>query len=153
MEHVLTTARGTSLGQRSGGQGRPTLFSFSTLVMMDMISMIGNPANDFTTYDFMNRSNIIETYSLLEPDMCCASDSNREFKIIVYGKSMQMKQDRIIPVFMCQVIETICSSVLTALVISQRDKVIRFQAPKALQAWECRQARVHVTVTLSGQTI
>ncbi len=88
MEHVLTTARGTSLGQRPGGQGRPTLFSFSTLVMMDVIS---------------------GTYSLLEPDMCSASDSNREFKITVYGKSVPMKQDQIIPVFMCQVIETICT--------------------------------------------
>ncbi len=60
MEHVLTTARGTSLGQRSGGQGRPTFYRFSTLVMMNVISMMGNPANDFTTYDFTNRSNIKE---------------------------------------------------------------------------------------------
>ncbi len=63
----------------------------------------------FTAYDYLNKSNIIESYSLFEPDACAASDKAGEVETTVYGEIVQIKQDRMIPVFRSQVIETIGS--------------------------------------------
>jgi hypothetical protein len=37
-----------------------------------------------------NRSNIVDLYSLLEPDACSMSDKTREFETAVYGEIVQM---------------------------------------------------------------
>ncbi len=63
----------------------------------------------FTAYNCTNSSNVVKPYSLLEPDTSAASDGNGEIKTTVSGDIAQMKQDRIIPVFGCQVKETIVS--------------------------------------------
>ncbi len=60
-------------------------------------------------YDCSNKSNVIESYSLLEPDVCANSDKVGEVETTVYGEIVQIKQDRMIPVFRCLVIETIVS--------------------------------------------
>jgi hypothetical protein len=62
---------------------------------------MGGQAEAFTTYDCLNRSNIIESYSLLEPDACAASDNAGEVETAVYGEIVQIKQDSMIPVFRC----------------------------------------------------
>jgi hypothetical protein len=66
-------------------------------------------AEAFTAYDCSNRSNIVESYLLLEPDACAISDKTGEFETTMYGEIVQMKQDQIILIFRCQVIETIVS--------------------------------------------
>jgi hypothetical protein len=43
----------------------------------------GKPAEAFMTYDCMNSSNIVESYSLLEPDICIVNDGNGKIKIMV----------------------------------------------------------------------
>jgi hypothetical protein len=57
----------------------------STFVMIGLVSMIWNPAYAFTTYDCMNQSNIVETCSLLEPDLSSASDENGDVETTMYG--------------------------------------------------------------------
>jgi hypothetical protein len=52
---------------------------------------------------------VIESYSLLEPDACATSDKAGEVEMTVYGEIVKIKQDRMIPVFRCHVIETIVS--------------------------------------------
>jgi hypothetical protein len=42
----------------------------------------------------------------LLPDACAATEVNGKIETMVYDKILQMKQDRIIPVFRCQVIKT-----------------------------------------------
>jgi hypothetical protein len=70
---------------------------------------MGHPASSFTSYDCTNRSTIVESYPLLEPDACAITGGNREVEMIVYGEIVQMKQDRIIPIFRSQVVVTIVS--------------------------------------------
>jgi hypothetical protein len=59
----------------------------------------GKPTEAFNAYDCSNRSNLVESYSLLEPEACAASDGNGERETVVYGEIVQMKHDRIIPIF------------------------------------------------------
>jgi hypothetical protein len=65
--------------------------------------------NAFTAYDCSNRSNIIESYSLLEPDPCANTGKEGEIETTMYREIVQIKQDRMIPVFRCLVIKTIVS--------------------------------------------
>jgi hypothetical protein len=74
-----------------------------------ILCLVGGQVDAFTAYDCSNRSIIMKSYSLLEPDACAVSDKTGEFKTTVYGEIIQIKQDRIIPIFRCQVIETIVS--------------------------------------------
>jgi hypothetical protein len=64
-----------------------------------------------------------------------------------------MKEDRIIPVFRCQVIKTImsqyCSHWLAAGVIIY----VGFWEPKTLEAWECRLAKVKGRYDLGEEMI
>jgi hypothetical protein len=58
-----------------------------------------------------------------------------------------------IPVFRCQVIETIVSQYCGHFSSAGVTRYIRFREPKALEAWECRQARSHGKVVIGGRTI
>jgi hypothetical protein len=69
--------------------------------------LMRNPVAAFTTYDCSNLSNVVESYSLLEPDACANMGRDGEVETTVYGEIVQIKQDRMIPVFRCTVIETL----------------------------------------------
>jgi hypothetical protein len=58
----------------------------------------------FTAYDC---SNVVESYSLLEPDACANMGRDGEVETTVYGEIVQIKQDRMLPVFRCTVVETL----------------------------------------------
>jgi hypothetical protein len=73
------------------------------LLMCLMVSSV----DGFTTYDCSNRSNVVEAYSLLEPDTCANIGKEGEVETTVYGEIVQIKQDRMIPVFRCIVVETL----------------------------------------------
>ncbi len=64
--------------------------------------------NIYFTFCAVGRKYNLLTY-LLEPDTCAATKGISEIKTVVYGEIVKMKQDRIIPVFHCQVFETIVS--------------------------------------------
>ncbi len=68
---------------------------------------IGNPAVAFIAYDCSNSTNLVEAYSLLEPDACANMGKDGEVETSVYGEVAQVKQDRMIPVFRCMVVETL----------------------------------------------
>jgi hypothetical protein len=46
----------------------------------------------------------VESYLLLEPDACAITDGKGDVETVVCGGIVQMKQDRIIPIFRCLVI-------------------------------------------------
>ncbi len=69
--------------------------------------LVGEPVAAFTAYDCSDQGNIVESYSLLEPDVCANSGKDGEVETTVDGEIVQVKQDRMIPVFRCTVIETL----------------------------------------------
>ncbi len=48
--------------------------------------LVGEPVAVFTAYDCSNRSNVVESYSLLEPDACANSGREGEVETTVYGE-------------------------------------------------------------------
>jgi hypothetical protein len=80
--------------QRSGMGSLP--FTMAILCLVEG----GGQVDAFTTYDCSNRNNIVESYSLLER-LCRVSDKTGEVETTVYREIVQIKQDRIIPIFRC----------------------------------------------------
>ncbi len=68
-------------------------------LMLMFLCFLGQAVEGFTAYDCSKRSNIVESYSLLEPDACANMGKEGEVETTVYGEIVQIKQDRMIPVF------------------------------------------------------
>jgi hypothetical protein len=68
-------------------------------LMLMLLCVSGHPVEGFTAYDCSNRSNIVESYSLLEPDAWANMGKEGEVETTMYLKIVQIKQDRTIPVF------------------------------------------------------
>jgi hypothetical protein len=86
-ERALATTGGTPTGQGPNSPERPILSPFSTLIMLDMISIVGSSGNAFTDYYCVNWSNILETYVMLEPNVASALAGSEEFRPLYMGKS------------------------------------------------------------------
>ncbi len=67
--------------------------------LMIIACLAGGPVSAFTAYDCSDQNNIVESYSLLEPDACANSGKDGEVETTVYGEIVQIKQDRMVPVF------------------------------------------------------
>ncbi len=94
----------------------------------------------------------MEAYSLLEPDACANMGKEGEVETTVYGEIVQIKQDRMIPVFRCIVIETLIAQYCGMFSAAGVARYIRFREPRALEAWECRQARKSSKIVINGWT-
>jgi hypothetical protein len=106
-----------------------------------LMCLIVGPVEGFTAYDCSNRSNVVESYSLLEPDACATMGKDGEVETTVYGEIVQIKQDRMIPVFRCVVVETLVAQYCGMFSAVGVTRYIRFRELKPLEAWECRKAR------------
>jgi hypothetical protein len=102
-----------------------------TLTLMSLIGILGSLAYAFTAYDCTNRSNIVESYSLLDLDACSATDKNWEVETTMDGEILQKKQERIIPILSCQVIETIVSLYCGHWPSAGVTSYVRFREPEA----------------------
>ncbi len=80
----------------------------------------------------------MEAYSLLEPDACANMGKEGEVAMTVYGEIVQIKQDRMIPVFRCIILETLISQYCGMFSAAGVTGYIRFREPRALEAWKCR---------------
>jgi hypothetical protein len=103
------------------------------LVLM-LLCLSGQAVEAFTAYDCSNRNNIVESYSLLEPDACANMGKEGEVETTVYGEIVQIKQDRMIPVFRCIVIITIVSQYCGMFSAGGIARYIRFREPRTLEA-------------------
>ncbi len=110
------------------------------LVLM-LLCLSGQAVEGFTAYDCSNRSNIVESYSLLEPDVCANMGKEGDVETTAYGEIVQIKQDRMISVFRCILIETIISQYCGMFSAAGVARYIHFREPRTLEAWECCQAR------------
>jgi hypothetical protein len=111
------------------------------------------PAEGFTAYDCSNRSNVVESYSLLEPDACANMGRDGEVETTVYGKIVQIMQDRMIPVFRCVVVETLVAQYCGMFSAAGVTLYIRFRELKPLEAWKCRKARRSGQLIINGRTV
>ncbi len=95
----------------------------------------------------------MEAYSLLEPDACTNMGKEGEVETTVYGEIVQIKQDRMIPVFRCIVIETLISQYCSMFSASGVARYIRFRELKPQEAWECHQVRKSGKIFINGWTL
>jgi hypothetical protein len=112
-----------------------------------------NPVETFTAYDCSNRSNVVEAYSLLEPDACANMGRDGEVETTVYGEIVQIKQDRMIPVFRCTVIETLVAQYCGMFSAAGVTRYLKFRKLKPLEAWECRKARRNGQLLINGRPV
>jgi hypothetical protein len=122
------------------------------LTLALLMCLAGSPVEGFTAYDCSNRSNIMEAYSLLEPDDCANMGKEGEVETTVYGEIVQIKQDQMIPVFRCIVIETVISQYCGMFSAAGVARYVRFRELTPLEAWECRQARKSRKIVINGRT-
>jgi hypothetical protein len=107
--------------RRRGGVG---LLSMPlALLLCLMVSSVGG----FTAYDCSNWTNVVEAYSLLEPDAYANMGKDGEVETTVYGEIVQMKQDRMIPVFRCVVMETLVAQYCGMFSAAGVKRYIRFR--------------------------
>jgi hypothetical protein len=90
--------------------------------------------------------------TLYLPDACANMGKEGEVETTVYGEIVQIKQDRMISVFRCIVIETIISQYCSMFSAAGVTRYIRFREPRTLEAWECRQARKSGKIIINGKT-
>jgi hypothetical protein len=121
-------------------------------LMLMFLCISGRAVEGFTTYDCSNRSNIVESYLLLEPDACANMGKEGEVETTVYREIVQIKQDRMISVFRCIVIETIILQYCGMFLAGGVARYVRFREPRALEAWECRQARKSRKIIINSKT-
>jgi hypothetical protein len=91
-----------------------------------LMCLVVTPVGGFTAYDCSNRSNVVESYSLLEPDACANMGRDGEVETTVYGEIVQIKQDRMIPVFRCMVVETLVAQYCRMFSAAGVTRYIRF---------------------------
>jgi hypothetical protein len=118
-----------------------------------LMCLVVVPVGGFTAYDCSNRSNVVESYSLLEPDACANMGNDGEVETTVYGEILQIKQDRMIPVFRCTVVETLVAQYCRMFSAAGVTRYIRFRELKPLEAWECRKARKNGLLTINRRTV
>jgi hypothetical protein len=107
IEEMEAELRETNEAIRQRRRRTPGLM-LKPLWMLEVVACLAvSPARAFTAYDCTNRSNVVEAYSLLEPDACASTIRDGEVETAVYGEIVQIKQDRMIPVFRCTVVETL----------------------------------------------
>jgi hypothetical protein len=62
------------------------------LWMLTVVACLArSPVEAFTAYDCTNRSNVVEAYSLLEPDACANMGRDGEVETTVFGEIVQIK--------------------------------------------------------------
>jgi hypothetical protein len=115
--------------------------------------LMRSPVAAFTAYDCSNRSNVVESYSLLEPDACANMGRDGEVETTVYGEIVQIRQDRMIPVFWCTVVETLVAQYCGMFSAAGVTRYIRFWELKPIEAWECQKARTSGLLTINGQVV
>jgi hypothetical protein len=121
--------------------------------LMLVACLAGGPVAAFTAYDCSDQSNIVEAYPLLEPDACANSGKDGEVETTVYGEIVQIKQDRMIPVFRCTVIETLVAQHCGMFSHVGVTRYLKFRELKPMEPWECRKAKASGSILINGHPV
>jgi hypothetical protein len=121
--------------------------------LMIVACMVGGPVAAFTAYDCSDQNNVVEAYSLLEPDACANLGKDGEVETTVYGEIVQIKQDRMVPVFRCTVIETLVAQHCGMFSHAGITRYLKFRELKPLEPWECRKAKASGSILINGHPV
>jgi hypothetical protein len=120
------------------------LLDKKSLLSLSMLLMTGlnvlTPASGFVAYDCMNASNTIEAYSVLAPEECHVTGGEHKVERIVQAEVVQIKRERTINVFRCQVLETLVSQYCGHSSAAGVTRYLRFREPLLVEANSCRKA-------------
>jgi hypothetical protein len=153
IEEMEAEIRETNEAIRQRRRRNPGLM-LKPLWMLTVIACLTvSPAGAFTAYDCTNRSNVVEAYSLLEPDACASSGRDGEVETTVFREIVQIKQDRMIPVFRCTVIETLVAQYCGMFSAAGVTRYLNFRELKPLEAWECRLAQKTGKLVINGKSV
>jgi hypothetical protein len=117
---------------------KKSLLSFSLLLMTGFNVLA--PTSGFVAYDCMNASNTVEAYSLLAPEECHVTGGEHKVERIVQAEVVQIKRERTINVFRCQVLETLVSQYCGHSSAAGVTRYLRFREPLLVEAISCRKA-------------
>jgi hypothetical protein len=123
IEEMAAEIEETNEAIRKRRRGNLGLMLKPLWILTIIACFVGEPVAAFTAYDCSDRSNLVESYTLLEPDACANSGRDGEVETTVYGEIVQIKQDRMIPVFRCTVIRDPHSAALQDVLACQCDPV------------------------------
>jgi hypothetical protein len=153
IEEMEAELKETNEAIRQRRRRNPGLMLKPLWMLTVVACLAAEPARAFTAYDCTNRSNVVEAYSLLEPDACASSGRDGEVETTVFGEIGQIKQDRMIPVFRCVVIETLVAQYCGMFSAAGVTRYLKFRELKPLEAWECRQARKTGKLVINGKIV
>jgi hypothetical protein len=115
-----------------------SLFSLGML-MITGFSILA-PTSCFVAYDCMNASNTVEAYSMLAPEECHVTGGEHKVERLVQAEVVQIKRERTINVFRCQVLETLVSQYCGHSSAAGVTRYLRFREPLLVEANSCRKA-------------
>jgi len=104
-------------------------------------------ASGFTAYDCANTTNSVDVYSLLEPAACPTTTSHHSVERTIFGKIVQIKTERRVPVYPCSVIETVITQYCGFLSAGGVPRYLKFREPNRVEAQDCRLARTRGGLT------
>jgi hypothetical protein len=73
----------------------------AALIMLGIMSLMGNSVNACTAYNCTKRCNVVDLHLPLGRNTFALSDVNGKIETTVYGKAVEMKTGKIIPVLRC----------------------------------------------------
>ena len=75
-------------------------------LMVFLLGLCIGRSHGFPAYDYHNRSNHLEVFSLLEPASCHAASTDLRMERILPAEIIQIKKTRVIPVLRCLAVVT-----------------------------------------------
>ncbi len=153
IEEMEAEIQETNEAIRKGRRRNPGLMLKPLWMLTVFACLMRSPVVAFTAYDCSNRSNVVESYSLLELDACANMGRDGEVETTVYGEIVQIKQDRMIPVFRCTVIETLLAQYCGMFSAAGVTRYLKFHELKPLEARECRKARKNGLLLINRRPI
>ncbi len=93
----------------------------------------------------------MDVYSLLEPAACPTTQHHHKVERTIFTEIIQMKQDRMVPVFRCSVIESVMSQYCGFNSAGGVVRYITFREPSRVEAQDCWAASVTHKLTVGGK--
>ncbi len=117
------------------------------LVLLGLCSRI----EAFTAYDCNNISAPVEIFSLLAPEECPSGEKGKEIERVIWGEVIQMKQDRYIQVYRCEVIESVWSQYCGWNHAAGVLRPIRWREPRVVEPQDCRISNMTGFLKINGK--
>ena len=120
------------------------------ILLLSLFTIGYNPAHSFVAFDCQNATNVVQAFSLLEPDHCAASNQDARYERIIQGEIVQLKRTRTVPVFHCIVQESVFSQYCGHTSAAGITRYLKFREPKIIEPMDCRQAQINGGKILVG---